>query len=366
MGNECCVENSIVATSYRDTDIRMDSFPDELSDELREAFIFRSYREYETKKKEVHTRSKHFLHYYIGSKKIRYLKPDKTNETESLKPKMFPIKTLYNAMIKVFEKLNSYNANAYCLPKDELSKIDYNLISNYLSCFVRDNNQKTQKEDIMVSVPKKVTKRINFFTDDFPYKLANLDNLLSNQSIILIGYDRNLRLTFLIKPTNTETKFKSNPNYAVFLIFMIEFLQPALVETLKFSSQINILIDFEQNDVDSELLKMIMTYLNDYYPLKLSKMFIINYKPIDPRRSTFKSIKDEDSSLSLCYVNQSLLLITLKQHFHVAFIPQEYGGDLQIQSPKKKIETINEMLEYFYSSLIPANISTSKNNTFPK
>lgn len=363
MGNECCAESSISNNYYRESELGIESLPDEETEQLREAFIFKSYRDYEIKKKEILTRSKHFLHNFIEFKKIRYIKPSKANEVDTIKRKLYPLTTLYNAMIKVFEKLNSYNANAYCLPKDELSKIDYNLISNYLSCFERDINQKTRKEDMMVSVPKKVTKRINFFTDDFPYKLTNLDNLISNQSIKVIGFDKYLRLTFLIKPTNLQTRFKSNPNYAVYLIFIVEFLQPALIDTLKFSDQISILIDFEQNEVDSELIKMIMAYLNDYYPLKLSKIFIINHKPIDPRRSIYKSIKDEDTSMSVCYVKESLLLITLKQHLPLAFIPQEYGGKLALPTSNKQIETINEMLEYFYSSLIPVTSNNSKDQT---
>lgn len=57
----------------------------------------------------------------------------------------------------------------------------------------------------------------------------------------------------------------------------MEFFLPSLIDKYRFSDQINIIIDFNNQDVDTEFIKLIMYYFNLYYPLLINKINVFNF-----------------------------------------------------------------------------------------
>jgi len=53
---------------------------------------------------------------------------------------------------------------------------------------------------------------------------------------------------------------------------------PFLKEKYNFSEQINIIIDFFDKDADTELIRFILIYLNNYYPLILGRMHVLKFE----------------------------------------------------------------------------------------
>jgi hypothetical protein len=66
-------------------------------------------------------------------------------------------------------------------------------------------------------------------------------------------------------------------DYIIFIFFIMEFFLPTLIEKYKFSDQINIVIDFNNQDMDTEFIKLIMYYFNLYYPLLINKIHVVNF-----------------------------------------------------------------------------------------
>jgi hypothetical protein len=64
----------------------------------------------------------------------------------------------------------------------------------------------------------------------------------------------------------------------VYIFFIAENVLPMLREKYNFSEQINIIIDFDEKDADTELIRFILIYLNNYYPLLLAKMHVVKFE----------------------------------------------------------------------------------------
>ena len=66
-------------------------------------------------------------------------------------------------------------------------------------------------------------------------------------------------------------------DYIIFIFFIMEFFLPSLIDKYRFSDQINLIIDFNNQEVDSEFIKLIMYYFGLYYPLLIHKINVINF-----------------------------------------------------------------------------------------
>jgi len=64
----------------------------------------------------------------------------------------------------------------------------------------------------------------------------------------------------------------------VYIFFIAENVLPMLREKYNFSEQINIIIDFDEKDADTELIRFILFYLNNFYPLLLAKMHVVKFE----------------------------------------------------------------------------------------
>jgi hypothetical protein len=178
---------------------------------------------------------------------------------------------LFEIALLVFQKISSVYGNSFNFPKQELAKVDYNLIARYLAYEI-------DEEDDSGNITKKLIKRINFFSEEFPFKLKKLEKIISSKKIFAFGYDIYNRVTFYVKPYLNGLFSLEKLDYIVYMFFIVEHLLPTLKEKYNFSDQINIVLDFDNNDADTELIRFIMYYINCYYPLILGKLHIINFQ----------------------------------------------------------------------------------------
>ena len=185
----------------------------------------------------------------------------------------------------VYQKIGSIYGNTMHFPRQELSKIDYNLIARYLAY---------QTDEDESAITQKIIKRINFFSEEFPFKLKRLEKIFSSKKVFAFGYDSNYRITFYIKPyLYYDEKYESifngkkyylndlqleNIDYITYMFFVIENILPSLKEKYNFSDQINIVIDFDGYNADTELIRFILHFFNSYYPLILGRIHIIQFE----------------------------------------------------------------------------------------
>lgn len=210
----------------------------------------------------------------------------------------------------VYQKLGTVFGNVQNFPKQELSKINYNLFARYLA-YELDEEEDTQL------IIQKVIKRINFFSEEFPFKLKKLDKIIKSGKIFAFGYDLFARITFYIKPFSSFNILESidklsinevyasqsleNIDYIIYMFFIIECVLPTLRQKHSFSDQINIIIDFSDQDVDTELIRFIMTYFHNYNPLLLAKVHVVNFEFQNLKKNI--SFRNELDNLDIFRVN---------------------------------------------------------------
>lgn len=194
----------------------------------------------------------------------------------------------------IYNKIGTIYGNSLSLPKQELAKINYNLISRYLAYEdIEDEEEDLDPKNII----QKCIKRINFLSDEFPYKLKRIEYICRSKKIIVFGHDIYNRITFYIRPyfKGKETYVKNikgfyddknefynynleNIDYVIFVFFIVECFIGPLREKLNFSDQINFVLDFDNKDADSEFIRFLLHHINTYYPLTVAKMHIVNYE----------------------------------------------------------------------------------------
>ena len=178
---------------------------------------------------------------------------------------------LFDVAMCVYQKIGNVYGTSQNFPKQELSKLTYGLIAKY-----RAYDYGT--DDDLPIITEKIIKRINFFTEDFPFKLQNLKDIFFSKKIFVFGYDRDLRLNFYIEPNekisddnilgiqnNKELNedyfyFKKkdknikkkkliynlkNSDYITYIFFIIEHILPLLIEKFHFSNLVNLIINFQ-------------------------------------------------------------------------------------------------------------------------
>ena len=96
----------------------------------------------------------------------------------------------------------------------------------------------------------------------------------------MYGYDYDFNLNFYIQ--HFHSGYKNNISYidyVIYIIFIIEIVIPCS-EKLKviFKEKINLIINFNGDKPNPEMITFIITYLNNFYPLKLNKINVVNYE----------------------------------------------------------------------------------------
>jgi hypothetical protein len=183
------------------------------------------------------------------------------------------LEKLFEVALLVYQKISSVFGNSLNFPKQELSKIDFNLIARYLAYEI-------DEDDDSGNITKKIIKRINFFSEEFPFKINKLERIILSKKIFAFGYDIYNRITFYIRAYNNkgyEDIELEKIDYIIYIFFIIENLLPLMKEKYNFSDQINIVLDFKKGEADAELISFIMYHMNNYYPLLLGRMHVVDF-----------------------------------------------------------------------------------------
>lgn len=268
------------------------------------------------------------------------------------------IEKLFEVALLVFQRISNVFGHSLNFPKQELSKIDFNLISRYLAYEV-------EEEDDSGNITKKIIKRINFFSEEFPFKLGKLEKTIRSKKIFAFAYDIYRRVTFYIRPNyiqNNKQNMTGNKSstslekidYIIYMFFIIEHLIPILKEKYNFSDQINIVLDFDNKDADTELIRFLMYYLNNYYPLILGKLHILNFNFENLKRniSFINELGDLDAFRNIIFHNQTYKFQLIKEYYPNC-LPIEYGGYHDVEGYKIKNEfLLNDFIEYTLTMIL--------------
>ena len=278
---------------------------------------------------------------------------------------------LFDVAMFVYQKIGNVYGSSQNYPKQELSKINFGLISKYRAYDYGN-------DDELSIITEKIIKRINFFSEEFPFKLKNLKKIFLSKKIYVFAYDKNLRLNFYLEPNNIENEnelnefetnvelkedyfyfkkiennnenlsnyenlnkkykkdiFLMNSDYITYIFFIIVHVLPYLKEKFKFSDLINLTINFGGQEANTELINYIMNSFNKYFPLGLGKVNIVNFRVDSLRKNiTFRNeIDNIDYFRNLIFHNESYQFQLIKENY-INCLPIEYGGYHSIENYK--------------------------------
>lgn len=355
MGTQCSTENTNLTIKEMEKSYNLNI--DYLNCNSIKFFTFKSLKEYFTKmdfikskfdticsKIEIYNdlsgidskNTKDIEEKQLKKKIVRRLKTG-NNDKKSI----YTIEKLYDVMSTIFHRINSVYGNSFGFPRQELGKINFDLISRYLS--YEEDSTSDDMENVNVS--NKIIKRINFFTEDFPFKLSKLPFIISSKKIFSFGYDIDKRLTIYLRPYYEENnieinKYKrksksiENMDYIVYILFLIEHIIPFLKEKYCFSDEISIIYDSNNKPVNIELIRMILYYINLFHPLVLLKIMIVNAKLVEEsnlkdNQNFIKKIKNqlrEENKFSIVSLEDHGFKLDILKRYNPNCIPIEYGG----------------------------------------
>ena len=278
---------------------------------------------------------------------------------------------LFDVAMFVYQKIGNVYGSSQNYPKQELSKINFGLISKYRAYDYGN-------DDELSIITEKIIKRINFFSEEFPFKLKNLKKIFLSKKIYVFAYDKNLRLNFYLEPNNIDNEneiidleknielkedyfyfknvennnenlnnfdnlnkkykkdvFLMNSDYITYIFFIIVHVLPYLKERFKFSDLINLTINFGGQEANTELINYIMNSFNKYFPLGLGKVNIVNFRVDSLRKNiTFRNeIDNIDYFRNLIFHNESYQFQLIKENY-INCLPIEYGGYHSIENYK--------------------------------
>ena len=424
------IEDLFTFKNYREYDNRMKIFKYKIKDYIFKINFSNYLKLNQTsllyKTKNINTLNINNKQHYIDYNKLN--KEDKNSIKEKVvykrilnsklkQKKVLNIDNLYYLMLRVFHKIVSVYTNSFCFPKQELDKITYDLLSRYNSYAVLkkkankefDNESIDNNDDYESNyVVSKVISRLNYFVDDFPFKIKRIKKIITTKRIFAFGYDNLYRICFYIKPKyntevsifdnielsnnfirkknmnisnksiasvssdkvvnlskNSDNKFKRKSknktksklnklDYIIYIFFVIEFVLPSLIDIYNFSDEINIYIDHENSDVDIELISIILHFMSLHYPLRLNTIYAANFITEEKslRKNMVNQIKEVDifKCVKLCDQDISLKLF---KNFNPNCIPSEYGGYYNINNNSfDKIEFIEDLIEVLLQNIL--------------
>lgn len=370
MGVECSTSSPplIIDDNPTNPNNAVEFNPNETSEKtFQHIFYFKNYRQYSETIRFLNNKFKDImskviqLNHFIPPKKIK-------TESDFIYYRYFDYVTqecLYNYSVSIYQKIGNVYGNSQNYPKEELGKITYGLIAKY-------HSYEYENDDALRTITEKIIKRINFFSEEFPFKLRKLDKIILSRKIFVFGYDKNLKLNFYIEPNgNTEQNNKNligktnnteldenlfyfkekyntdghlnentfnidhNKNqtfityadYITYIFFIIEHVLPLFIEKFSFSPLVNITINFGGKEADTELISYIMTYFTNFYPLGLGKVHIVNFKvDLLKKNKTFKNeLENLDYYRNLVFHNESYQFQLVKDT-NINCLPIAYGG----------------------------------------
>lgn len=323
---------------------------------IRNYLDFQSYSEYFAAMQFFYERLKSILNKMSTVKK--FVLPEKQRKESDFYYYEYlyniSVESLYDNALSIYQKIGNVYGGSTNYPKEELAKISYNLIAKYQAYDYETN-------DYIPIITDKIIKRINYFSEDFPFKLKKLDKILQSKKIYVFGYDINRKINFYIEPFHnengqidiynmrnnhelTESFFvfnnaqKEKPreqnnyyltysDYVVYIFFIIEHVLPSLIEKYGFSQLVNVTINFGGGEPDTEMISYIMSCFTNFYPLGLGKINIVNYKvEMLVQNKTFKDSLDHlDNFRNLVFYEDNYQFQLVKEN-HPNCLPIIYGG----------------------------------------
>ena len=252
----------------------------------------------------------------IESSFFNYLDPDLSTEK------------LFNLAMAVYHRIGFVYGTTHTYPKKELEKINYSLIAKY-SAYIYEN------EDEATAISEKIIKKINFMTEEFPLKLFHIINIIKNHCGYVYGYDKEYNLNFYIE--HFKVGYENNISYidyVIYIVFVIEIVLPLLKKNkFTFNDKINVIINFNGDEPNTELITFLITYLNNFYPLMLNRMHIINFdiKKLKTNK-TFKEDLDKIDYFRFIYFQSNKTFTTiLAKTINVDMLPSTIGGNAKIE-----------------------------------
>jgi hypothetical protein len=229
-------------------------------------------------------------------------------------------------------------------------------------------------ENELINISDKIIKRTNFLSEEFPFKLYHIINIIQSKCCFVYGYDEELNLNFYLVPYNLG--FENNISFIDYIIYFT-FINEIILSNLKkkgfhFSDKINIIISFNGEEPNTELISFIMIYINNYFPLMVNNMHIVNYNiTLLKKNITFQESLDKIDYFRLIYFHNnknytSLLTKTIK----VDNLPVEFGGNAIVPSfdfkrDNQDVELFEAFAEYLAKNIFceyKSGISRIKNN----
>ena len=274
---------------------------------------------------------------------------------------------LFNTTMAIYHRIGSVYGVTQNYPLNELKKITFPLIGKYLS-------YNFEMENELINISDKIIKRTNFLSEEFPFKLYHIINIIQSKCCFVYGYDEELNLNFYLVPYNLGIENNiSFIDYIIYFTFINEIILPNLKKKgFHFSDKINIIISFNGEEPNTELISFIMIYINNYFPLMVNKMHIVNYNiTLLKKNITFQESLDKIDYFRLIYFHNnknytSLLTKTIK----VDNLPVEFGGNAIVPSfdfkrDNQDVELFEAFAEYLAKNIFceyKSGISRIKNN----
>ena len=222
--------------------------------------------------------------------------------------------TIYHRIGKIYGITQNY-------PDSILKKIDFPLLSKYLS-------YNYESEDEILEIVDKIIKRTNFLVEEFPFKIYNIIKIINTNSCYVYGFDYELNLNIFIEPyqkgINNNISFI---DYIYYIVLIIENILPSLQKKYFFNNKINILINFNSEEPNTELITFLMMKLNNIYPLILNKMHIINYdiNLLKKNKSFQESLFKIDLFQQIYFHNKNHINLLIKK-IDINQIPYSFNG----------------------------------------
>lgn len=252
---------------------------------------------------------------------------------------------LFDVAMTIYHRIGSIYGSSISYNRNELSKITFSLISKYLAV------QNPLQDGLMSTITDNIIKRINYFTDEFPFRLKSIMNLIQEKCIFAFKYDKIRNMNIYIEPfVLGYNKPFTYMDYVVYIIFLIENVIPSLKLRCYFNERINIIINFNQDEVNTEMISYILHWINMFYPLVINKFFIVNFDEETLFKNVaFKNELEDSDYFQRVKIIPNDYLIVLTRDIEEQNIPISYGGKGEINGIDSTtlIQSHEKLCEYF-------------------
>lgn len=239
---------------------------------------------------------------------------------------------LFEVSMEIYQKINLVYNDTESINKirNELNKITFSLIAKYIFIAnnnnINDSNQDSENGiDETSIIAEYIIKRINFFIEEYPFTLYKLISIIRSKQIYVFAYDKSYHINFYISTNKSNTV--AHFDYITYIFFIIECILPLLISKLHFNQSINLIINFNNDEIDTELICFLLSYLDRMYPMITNIIHIVNYNIESLKRNKvfIEDIEYYDSLKVLMFHNDNYKKNLIKS-INPNCLPLEYGG----------------------------------------